>query len=58
MCVCVNVMQMRVPPLSQPYVMRVCVCVCRRECHIIEEGLHGSRGGRSAEGGLCQKDVR
>ena len=26
-------------------------------CHIIEEGLHGSRGGRSAEGGLCQKDV-
>ena len=28
------------------------------ECHIIEEGLHGSRGGRSAEGGLCQKDVR
>ena len=37
--------------------VRVCMCVPRGECHIIEEGLHGSRGGRSAEGGLCQKDV-
>ena len=36
----------------------VCVCVCDgEECHIIEEGLHGSRGGRSAGGGLCQEDV-
>ena len=26
-------------------------------CNIIEEGLHGSKGGRPAEGGLCQKDV-
>ena len=35
----------------------VYVYVYMGECHIIEEGLHGSRGGRSAEGGLCQKDV-
>ena len=33
------------------------MCVCVGECHIIEEGLHGSRGGRSAWGGLCQEDV-
>ena len=34
----------------------MCVCV-GGGCHITEEGLHGSRGERSAEGGLCQKDV-
>ena len=26
-------------------------------CHIKEEGLHGSRGGRPAEGACAKKDV-
>ena len=34
----------------------MCVCVCALGgYHIKEEGLHGSRGGRPAEGGLRQK---
>ena len=39
--------------------MCVCVCVCVYVggYHIKEEGLHGSRGGRPAEGACAKKDV-
>ena len=40
--------------------VRACVyvCVCGGGgCHIKEEGLHGSRGGRSTEGARAKKDV-
>ena len=38
--------------------VRVCVRLCAwGECHIKEEGLHGSRGGRPAEGACAKKDV-
>ena len=44
-----------------PYVWTACtyivpVCV-GGGCHIKEEGLHGSRGGRPAEGACAKKDV-
>ena len=44
---------------SRDVVRLECVCVGGGGggCDIIEEGLHGSRGGRPAEGGVCQKEV-
>ena len=42
---------------SRDVVRLECVCGGGGGCDIIEEGLHGSRGGRPAEGGVCQKEV-
>ena len=39
------------------YATEPCVCGGGGGCHIKEEGLHGSRGGRPAEGACAKKDV-
>ena len=58
---CQAIMPQLAKCLGCVYVSVVVVVVCvgggGGGCHIIEEGLHVSRGGRSARGGLCQKDV-